>query len=237
MELIDQIDDILSKEYSKKLVTDFNVKTEQLFTLFGYDFDSRIIERSPKPTKGGKLWLNPKYKNTVIPNIHKLEFVKPYPQIISKKCVTNYEKFNELYSRLIKINHENNSRLLDIYINMVYGFMQSTGCVIYSNNTYKVPEIMYKMMEGIIDEFSSHIIYVDTDRIYFRNYDEIRERFEIYYSNIINYEIMYNTSNHKYGFFIGNQKYLHEVDGGVKVCGIKSYDEDTSRISHHLNLE
>ena len=109
---------------------------------------------------------------------------------------------------------------------MTYGCLQNPECMIYSKNIHLVPNRLNKMLSDILSEFKDHIIYIDTDKIFFRNFDEIRGRFEKYFNNINKYELTYFSEKSKFGLFISKKHYTIEENGNIKIKGMKHFNKN-----------
>jgi hypothetical protein len=204
----EKLKNVFEKEYSENRLTDFLIKTQKTYEFFGYDFKLKPTEIVSKDFYGGKIWINVEYVNSPISNLEVITFNLAYPKLITKIAETNLENFNEVYSKLIEIYYSDKNVKLKEYINVTYGCLQNPKCMIYSKNIHLVPNKLNKMLSDILSEFKGHIIYIDTDQIFFRNFDEIRERFEKYFNSINKYELTYFSEKSKFGLFI-SKKMLH----------------------------
>lgn len=216
---------VFEKEYSENRLTDFLIKTQKVYEFFGYDFKLKPTEIVSKDFYGGKVWINEDYINSPISNLDVITFNLVYPKLITKIVETNLEKFNEVYSKLIQIYYSDKDVKLKEYINMTYGCLQNPECMIYSKNIHLVPNRLNKILSDILSEFKGHIIYIDTDQIFFRNFDEIRERFEKYFNNINKYELTYFSEKSKFGLFISKKHYIIEENGNIKIKGMKHFNK------------
>lgn len=222
----EKLKNVFEKEYSENRLTDFLIKTQKVYEFFEYDFKLKPIEIVSKDFYGGKVWLNEDYVNSSISNLEIITFNLVYPKLITKIVETNLEKFNEVYSKLIDIYYSDKDVKLKEYINMTYGCLQNPECMIYSKNIHLVPNRLNKMLSDILSEFKGHIIYIDTDQIFFRNFDEIRGRFEKYFNNINKYELTYFSEKSKFGLFISKKHYTIEENGNIKIKGMKHFNKD-----------
>jgi hypothetical protein len=222
----EKLKNVFDKEYSENRLTDFLIKTQKVYEIFGYDFKLKPTEIVSKDFYGGKVWINKDYVNSSISNLEVITFNLVYPKLIIKIVETNLENFNEVYSKLIEIYYSNKHFKLKEYINMTYGCLQNPECMIYSKNIHLVPNRLNKMLSDILSEFKGHIIYIDTDQIFFRNFDEIRERFEKYFNNINKYELTYFSEKSKFGLFISKKYYIIEENGNIKIKGMKHFNKD-----------
>lgn len=222
----EKLKNVFEKEYSENRLTDFLIKTQKVYEFFGYDFKLKPKEIVSKDFYGEKVWLNEDYVNSPILNLELITFNLVYPKLITKIIETNLENFNEVYSKLIELYYLDKTIGLKKYINMVYGCLQNPECVIYSKNIHLVPIRLNKILSDILSEFKGHIIYIDTDQIFFRNFDEIRERFEKYINNINKYELTYFSEKSKFGLFISKKHYIIEENGNIKIKGMKYFNKD-----------
>lgn len=222
----EKLKNVFEKEYSENRLTDFLIKTQKVYEFFGYDFKLKPTEIVSKDFYGGKVWLNEDYVNSSISNLEVITFNLVYPKLIAKIVETNLVYFNEVYSKLIDIYYSDKDVKLKEYINMTYGCLQNPKCMIYSKNIHLVPNRLNKMLSDILSEFKGHIIYIDTDQIFFRNFDEIRERFEKYFNNINKYELAYFSEKSKFGLFISKKHYIIEENDNIKIKGMKHFNKD-----------
>lgn len=109
---------------------------------------------------------------------------------------------------------------------MTYGCLQNTKSAIYSKNIHLISIKLNKILSDILVEFKGHIIYIDTDKIIFRNFNEVQERFNSYFNDLNKYELTYFTEKAKIGIFIRIKKYLIEKDNNIKIKGIKYFIKD-----------
>jgi hypothetical protein len=222
----EKLKNVFEKEYSENKLTDFLIKTQKVYEFFGYDFNLKPTEIISKDFYGGKVLLNEDYVNSPISNLEIITFNLVYPKLITKIVETNLERFGEVYSKLIELYYLDKNIQLKSYINMTYGCLQNPDCMIYSNNIHLVPNRLNKMLSDILSEFKGHIVYIDTDQIFFRNFDEIRERFEKYFNKINKYDLTYFSEKSKFGLFIRKKHYLIEENGMIKIKGMKHFNED-----------
>lgn len=233
----EKLKNVFDKEYSENRLTDFLIKTQKVYEFFGYDFKLKPTEIISKDFYGGKVWINEDYVNSSISNLDVITFNLVYPKLITKIVETNLENFNEVYSKLIQIYYSDKDVKLKEYINMTYGCLQNHECMIYSKNIHLVPNRLNKMLSDILSEFKGHIIYIDTDQIFFRNFDEIRERFEKYFNNINKYELTYFSEKSKFGMFISKKKYLLEENNKIKIKGLKHFNKDGVCIGGFIDMK
>ncbi len=222
----EKIENIFNNEYSKNTLTDFLIKTQKVYEFFGYEFRLNPKEIISKNLYSSTIWLNKEYTNLPISNIEIVTFDLVYPKLITRIVETNLERFNEIYSKLIESYKTDKNIQLKKYINMVYGCIQNPECVIYSKNIHLIPNILNKLLNDMLLEFKEYIIYIHTDEIFFRNFDEIRERFEKYFNNINKYELTYFSEKSKFGLFMAKTRYIIEENGNIKIKGMKHFNKD-----------
>lgn len=233
----EKLKNVFEKEYSKNRLTDFLIKTQKVYEFFECDFKLKPSKIGSKDFYGGKVWINEDYVNSPISNLEVITFNMVYPKLITKIVETNLENFNEVYSKLIEIYCLDKNIELKKYINMTYGCLQNPECMIYSKNIQLVPNKLNNMLSHILSEFKGHIIYIDTDQIFFRNFDEIRERFEKYFNNINKYDLTYFSEKSKFGLFIAKKKYIIEENGNIKIKGMKYFNKDGMNRGGFINMK
>jgi hypothetical protein len=224
----EKMKNVFDKEYSKNKLTDFLIKTQKSYEILGYDFKLNPVEIGKDLTSSysSKVWLNEDYANSPISNLEIITFNSVYPRLITKVVETNLENFNEVYSKLIELYYSYKNDSLKKYINMAYGCLHNPECLIYSKNLHLVSNTLNKILSDILLEFKGHIIYIDTDQIFFRNFDEIRERFEKYFRNINKYELTYFYEKSKFGLFVSKKRYIIEENSNIKIKGMKYFNKD-----------
>jgi len=183
---------------------------------------------------GGYVELNSKYTNVIINNITQLTFNNFYPNVMSNSLeeFSNIEGYKEMYSDLIKeysndkknysIDHRTRAKT---YINSLYGCMLAFNDNAYIKASKDMSFVTKKsryLIKKIASEFSGHLIYADTDSLFFIHYEEIQSRLEESFSNIIS---KYNISKDVYnsGFFLSPKKYfLLDENNNQIIKGIKT---------------
>jgi len=231
-----QLKKVLNIEYSDDKLIDFEIKTRKIYDLFDYNFKINQIKINTQTFYGGKIWLNEYYEKSAISDLEIISFDIVYPKLISKIAHTNLENFNEVYSKLIKIYTNKNDISICKYINMAYGCLQNQKSSIYSNNIYLVSIYLNQMLLKISNEFKDHIIYIDTDQIFFRNFEEIKERFEKYLISINKYDLTYYITKSKFGYFSNIKKYLIEENGYIKIKGLSNFNIDGKSKGGYIKL-
>ena len=193
----EKLKEIFDKEYSTSKLEDFTIKTQKVYEMFNYDFKLKSRNFTTNESIGGKVWLNEKYTLLPISNITILTFESVYPNLISKICNTNLENFNIVFSKLLELYSTNNYTSLNEYINSTYGCLQNKQSIIYSNNIHLVPKTLTSIFNKLVKEFESNIIYIDTDQIFFRNFEEIKHRFESTMLSLNKYDLPYFYEIHQ----------------------------------------
>lgn len=222
----EKLKNVFEKEYSENSLTDFLIKTQKVYEFFDYDF--KLTHKNPlkQVFYGAKIWINDDYKNSLITNLENISLNEVYPKLISKIAETNLENFNEVYSKLIELYSLNKNTFLKKYINMAYGCLQNPESVIYSNNIHLIPIKLNNILSNIQYEFKGHVVYIDNYEIIFRNFDEIKERFEKYFNNINKYDLTYFSEKSKFGFFVSKKHYIIEKNNVMKIKGMKHFNKD-----------
>lgn len=233
-----ELKNIFDTEYSKSVLTDFAIKTEKIYDFFNYDFklNKNAINRYQDKFKGAKVWLNEDYRNSAISNLKIVEFELTYPKIIANIAETNLEKFNEVYSKVIDHYLENKEYTTKKYINSTYGCLQNPNSTIFSNNIHLVPIHLNHMLTRILNEFKGHIIYIDTNSIFFRNFEEIEERFKNYFDSINKYDLTYTIESSNFGYFSNKKKYMIEKDGDIKTKGLQHFNKNGMSRGDNIKL-
>ena len=186
---------IFDTEYSKNKVEDFRIKTEKLYHYYGYVFNLNLENNIEQDFSiSVEKYFNNEYIDFPLSDITVIEFNNLYPKLISKLVDTNLKGFNEFYSKIINLYYEYRDYSVKKYINMVYGCLQSKESTICSNNMYVIKDEMDLIYEKMISEFKKYIIAINTDRICFRNFNEIEERFKNYINNIDKLNLTYSIN-------------------------------------------
>ncbi len=222
----EKLKEIFDKEYSTSKLEDFTIKTQKVYEILNYDFKLKSRNFTTNESIGGKVWLNEKYTLLPISNITILTFESVYPNLISKICNTNLENFNIVFSKLLELYSTNKDTSLKEYINSTYGCLQNKQSIIYSNNIHLVPKKMTSLFNEILKEFESNIIYVDTDQIFFRNFEEIEHIFESTMIRLNKYELPYFYEKSKFGLFKSKKSYIIEENSNIRIKGMNHYNKD-----------
>lgn len=217
---------VFETEYSENKLSDFHIKTQKIYEIFGYEFILKPSVTKPTPRKGGIVWVNEEYSNSPISNLEIVNINYPYPMMISKLAETNLEKFNEMYAKLIEINITENNTNLKKYINTAYGCLSNPDSVIYCRNVNLVTARLNTIIKSIISEFKGHVVYASICDIHFRNFDEIRERFMSYFNKINKYELTYFLEKSKFGFYSAKLKYMIEQNGNIKIKAMRHFHKN-----------
>lgn len=240
--MIKKITSILSQEYSNNVLTDFRLKTEKIYEILGEDFilNEKEIRDDKQRCFTFKTWINEDYQRSIVSNISFITFKSPLPKIIAKEVKTNLENFNKVFSTIIglyenEINNENRI-VLENYINSVFGCIKNVNSDIYSNHTIKAFTAYNSFLGKILVEFRGHILHLNGPGIYFRNFDEIKERFYKVMENINRFNLITEISNSKFGFFDSKLKYFVEENNKLKIKGLYHFGKDGAVRGSYLNL-
>lgn len=179
-----------------------------------------------------KILLNEKYKNSFIEDITEVSFDNIIPRLFLSH---NTELFNyigsmDMYRSVFEEYELNKNYIIKEYINSMYGVMMSKSELILPIVTPKQISLrMNYLMKSIIDEFSGHYVYVDTDTVYFCRFAEISKRFENHIQQFTekdNYRhLKYTLTHHEQGsIFLNNKKFIIYGD---RVKGIKVIKNDS----------
>lgn len=133
--------------------------------------------------------------------------------IYSEKLRWNNDKFPILYrsildnkSELEKYNNERVNILLRIIINMAYGACVNKYSLFKCSNRNIIAETGRKIVNKVSEKFDDHILFIDTDSIFFSGFDEIEESLEeLIYTEI---GIPYIIENHLYFLPRDSHSYL-----------------------------
>lgn len=147
-----------------------------------------------------------------------------YATIMYKKCAqitTPYSNLFEIVEKAVicrKANKSKNAsddtttpRALKSFINMAYGMFNGNKMIPASRNVQKhIATQGRQILHSALVIFSGHVVYADTDTLFFHNYHEVRDRFREFAASksmtLIEEE---NLS----GIFLAGKKYL-VVQGG-----------------------
>lgn len=221
---------MLSETYSDSMLTDFFIKTEKLYDFFGLPFNMLPKKENLKSSYHLKLWSNEKYINKAVSNVTVLCFNNIIPKFIASVSEVNLENFGNMMSELFKVYEsetDNEIRYnIKTYINSVWGVIHNPDSLIYSHNVLSVVQCMNMFIHKIQKEFEDSIVNIDFSNIYFRNFEEIKERFELYFSKINKYQLSYETEKSSFLFVRKPKYFMVEKGGDIKVKGIECYTEE-----------
>jgi hypothetical protein len=77
-----------------------------------------------------------------------------------------------------------------------------------------------------VKEFESNIIYIDTDQIFFRNFEEIEHIFESTMIRLNKYDLPYFYERSKFGLFKSKKSYIIEENSNIRIKGMNHYNKD-----------
>jgi hypothetical protein len=207
------------------------------------------VSRHFKPAKstgyqvqGGYIKMNEKFKDIYLMNATRIVFNGLYPNILlhllqNGEYQFNLSQFPKIY-QLIKLSriqvkkmaHESKLEHFDelntfikIWLNMTYGILNSPKSYLRDNSyvAKKISQHSNMMMKNIHNEFSGHIVYIDTDEIIFKHFHEISARFVHFLQNPKYSDIPWEED--KVDFMISRlKKYiLKDSQGQLQIKGYK----------------
>lgn len=181
--------------------------------------------------------LNDFYEGKLCRNMTVLSFDNFYPRLIDRIHHTfdveySYVNFKDLYTRVLQeygsVKAEYKAlgavTATKVWINMTYGMLGSKNPPM--NVSKDVPGLVAqtgkRILENIIQRFSGHYVYADTDEIYFVNFNEISQRLNLYaYKTRLP---AYSVDDAGTGVFFGRKKYImFPNDKDVKFKGIREF--------------
>jgi hypothetical protein len=225
---MEKLKEALQSTYSENKLEEFSIKTKRIYDSLNREFILKDIPKNQEKFTGFKVWINPQYTGSVVTNITKVEMNQLIPTMIPKLIRTNLSGFNEVYSLLLDmwVGGFRDSRLKE-YLNMSWGCLGNPNSIIYSNNIQNIINKINSLLRSIQEEFIGHIIYIDVDTIYFRNFEEIEKKFLLFWKKINKYGLTWEGDSIKFGIFMGLKKYIiHTDDSLIKIKGISLYNEE-----------
>lgn len=147
--------------------------------------------------------------------------------IFSEKLIWNINEFPKLFDFLLK-NKENIKKykdekvnnLLNILINYTYGAINNRySNFIKCNEQSAITSTGRKILTSLISSYPNHIIYADTDTIYFSAFDEIENDV---LDELKDIDIPYEIKNHLYLFPIRKRNYIIINNNDVIFRGCKT---------------
>lgn len=163
------------------------------------------IEPQEPAVLGAYVKMNDKYTYTWSTNATRVQFNSLYPNVLmnilneKEDLVFNVSNFKTIFIRMLdacliakKMRHDFKNDILEevylekiytfikIWINMTYGILNTSKSYLRCNKPLgqNVSIKSNTMFRSINSEFDGHIIYVDTDFIIFRYFNEISDRFK-----------------------------------------------------------
>jgi len=149
------------------------------------------------------------------------------------EIVWNIDEFPTLFKFLLdnkkeikKISFEKNDQkvyyLVKIILNFTFGTVHNPHSFLKCTNRDSIADSGRKIMKYFLDKYPHHIIYIDTDTIWFSAYDEIKDEVD---EKLKDVDMDYDTENHSY-FFISEKKHYLIIDNpeNIKSIGTKPID-------------
>lgn len=181
---------------------------------------------------GGKVELNPSYKELVCHNVNKLEFENFYPHLIKFLTIRNlikledkyYSPFEYILNNKDKI-HQNNKKIklgIKLFINYLYGLIISNqeNIRIKCENKENIGYFSNFVLDELYNKLSLNAIYCDTDMIYYGGEEKIPTY--LIKEILLDYEIPYKIEKIDNCIFFGRKKYIVANKGDLKIYGFKS---------------
>lgn len=140
--------------------------------------------------------------------------------LFDDKIIWNIEQFpilfNFLYDNKNAISKDDIriNRLIKILLNFTYGSVDNKYSFIKCQND--ISKTIVDVMKHIINSFTDHIIFVDTNKIYFSAFDEIKDEF---HKIIKDLGFEYDIINWEYFYPIAKKKYI--IGSELIISGIK----------------
>lgn len=220
------------------VVKEFIEKTDKLYEFYNIELsfmewveltDYSKLEESKvkiKESKGGYVFLNKNYQNAVVTDITEVEIPFFYQNILcalSTETDFHYYKYNEILNNLLNIKGKSDG--LINYLNKIYGVLKNKECEFNCLNTHLIENKAHNLLIEIKNEFLSNILYIDTNKIYFKNFDEIEKRFKYLFEK---YQLLYNLNFNKieidYGIFLQKKKYILNQNKFTQIKGLTFYN-------------
>lgn len=165
---------------------------------------------------GSKVHLNERYIGNVITNLTEVTFEQYFPRLIiscaiGKEKYVSHENIFDVMDFMLRANkdlkedgREEERKLIKKWINRVYGMLMSDkkGGITANFPLAQMVSARGSMhLARIIGEFSNHVVYVDTDAVIFRHFNEISDRFDKMA------KFPYIVESNKCGMFFAKKKY------------------------------
>jgi hypothetical protein len=182
---------------------------------------------------GAYIKLDESFKNMWLMNTTRIEFESIYPSVLNNILNTynvkfNFIKFNKIYTQFLSLS--NNKIEKDItfifikkWINLCFGILQNNNYYLKSN--IDLPTLIHlktnQLFEKIHNEFSSHVIYIDTEFVIFQHFHEISSQlFKILQDDEYNY-LSYEINNVDFMIWRKKQYILKDYIGNLCIKGFK----------------
>jgi hypothetical protein len=224
---------------------------ERLYNDGNIDYNNIATEKT-EIFAGGFVELNEKHSNYWIEDISYFFFSNFYPSMINnimeydKELIFSIKNFNQIfdlvfhrYNSLKEIESTQHSlqykeeyqlyyevnNYLKMWINMTFGILSSNKYLLNCNKN--IAEITSRkcahLMKFLYHEFTDHIVYTDTDEIYFIRYAEIEKRFRAILEMKKYNFLMPRFSHNKSGIFIAKKKFIlqNRETHELKIRGIR----------------
>lgn len=106
------------------------------------------------------------------------------------------------------------------FVNFCYGVLTNVD----SSFTQKTTNFTTNLMKTIVERFSSNIVYLDVDEIYFREYQNIKEQLELHIKEYDHHKCLsWGTEPGFRGIFLAKKKNITiNLIGNVTVKGVKT---------------
>lgn len=189
---------------------------------------------------GGLTWNNDRYTNKWCSSLQLLEFNLFYPTAILNELNKVQSNISNLKGVMaysiylldtIKLNHPNAHQIIKKFINSIFGLSnQIDSPILFYDNTYTtnnqidiskhVVNQTRHILNMIKNEFSNHITYINTYKIYFIHFDEISNRFmEFSKSKFSNHS--FNITKNIEGIFMPTNKYITKINNSINAQELK----------------
>lgn len=185
--------------------------------------DNFILDKRNN-SEGALVKLNKDYSNVVNKNVTLLQFNSLYPLIMynhlsdyADDCLFDFKSVFRMVFVYYKLNRKDfDLSIMKLWLNGSYGILSSTNFYTY----IPVATLAKTFMASLYIVFYDNIIYIDTDSIYFRNYDDIsfkvKSKIEEFTYEFLSYEIE-DIDNF---YCIGLKKFI-QFSNDSQVRGIK----------------
>jgi len=205
------------------------------------DYNMNVIYTNKESFIPGTVVVNSNFANKWATNLTAVSIVSAYPTEIlklSNSSICTHSNFHSIFSRAkdlrIELKHaqiENNqdysnaNLVLKIFINYVFGMIASNKSPLKFNsfNADRIPFNVNRILHKAEQIFPGHYVYIDTDTIYFNNFNEINERF---FATMRGADYTYHSFDVEPGYqgmFVGKKQYvIRDPQGNIKVKGIRT---------------